>query len=46
MYGYDVLNGISKGTFEIPHTIYLTNTLKDTIVTQIQILRAVRFKGS
>ena len=46
MYGCDILNGISKGTFEIAHTIYLTNTLKDTFVTQIQILRAVRFKSS
>ena len=43
MYGQDILCGISKGTFEIPHKIshpYIE------FVYNIEILRALGFKSS
>ena len=40
MYGWDILCGISKGTFAIPHKIW-----KMQFLYNIEILRAPRFKS-
>ena len=40
MYVYDILCGISKGTFEIPRK-YLTHTLKD-----VDFIHMWKFKSS
>ena len=47
MYGYDILCGISKGTFEIPQKIsYSYNERYDFYIYNIEMLRALRFKSS
>ena len=36
MYGYNILGGISKGTFEIPHKIYNPYTEKYDFYTTLK----------
>ena len=43
MYGYDILCGISKGTFEIPHKISYLYIERYHFYTK---LRTIRFKSS
>ena len=45
MYGWDIVCGISKVTFEIPHKIS-NPYIKICFLYNIEILRALRFKSS
>ena len=46
MYEQDILCGISKGTFEIPHKISYSYIERYRFLYNIEILRALRFKSS
>ena len=46
MYGYDILCGISKVPFEIPHKISYSYIERYDFYTTLEFLRALRFKSS
>ena len=46
MYRQDILCGISKGTFEIPHKDILPTHRKIKFSYNVEILRALIFKSS
>ena len=46
MYGYDILCWISKVPFEIPHKISYSYIERYVFLYNIEISRALRFKGS